>query len=217
MSDQHHHHIDLGSTHGSQWRRVLWIALAINAAMFVVELVAGAATGSSSLQADSLDFFGDAVNYAVSLGVAGMALSWRSRAAFFKGATLSVFGVWVLLSVGWNAYQGAVPRAEVMGIVGVLALAANALVVVLLYRFRRGDANMRSVWLCSRNDVIGNLAVLLAAFGVFGTGSGYPDLIVASIMSALSISAGLQIMRHASKETQYGNDAVSCSSMGCSH
>src|SRR4051794_26580698 len=179
------------------WRRALWIALAVNAGMFLTEIVAGVAAASASLQADALDFLGDAANYAISLTVAGMALAWRARAALLKGASLGLLGLWVLGSTAWHAYMGTLPQAEVMGIVGLLALLANAGVALMLYRFRSGDANMRSVWICSRNDVIGNAAVLLAAAGVFGTGTGWPDIIVATIMAGLGISGGLQIARQA--------------------
>jgi Co/Zn/Cd efflux system component len=181
----------------STWRRALWIALAVNGAMFLAEIVAGVAAGSVSLQADALDFLGDAANYAISLWVAGMALAWRARAALLKGLSLAALGVWVLGSTAWHAWAGTLPEADVMGAVGVLALLANAGVALMLYRYRSGDANMRSVWICSRNDVIGNLAVLLAAAGVFGTGAGWPDLIVATIMAALGIGGGWQIIRHA--------------------
>src|SRR3954452_20690273 len=186
------------------WRRALWIALAGNAGMFLAEIVAGVAAGSASLQADALDFLGDAANYAISLTVAGMLLQWRARAALLKGASLGVLGLWVLGSTAWHAYTGTLPRAEVMGIVGVLALLANGGVALMLYRFRGGDANMRSVWICSRNDAIGNLAVLLAAAGVFGTGTGWPDIIVAAIMAALGISGGWQIVRQARGELRGG-------------
>ncbi len=182
------------------WRRALWIALAVNAGMFLAEIVAGVAAGSASLQADALDFLGDAANYAISLSVAGMALAWRARAALLKGASLGLLGLWVLGSTAWHAYLGTLPSAEVMGVVGLLALLSNAAVALMLYRFRGGDANMRSVWICSRNDAIGNVAVLLAALGVFGTGTGWPDLIVATIMAALGISGGLQIVRQAAGE-----------------
>jgi Co/Zn/Cd efflux system component len=187
----------LDSTH---WRRMLWIALAINASMFLAEVVAGVAAGSASLQADAIDFLGDAANYAISLGVAGMALTWRARAAQLKGWSLGLLGAAVLLSTAWHAYAGTLPKAETMGVVGVLALLANGGVALMLYRFRSGDANMRSVWICSRNDVIGNLAVLAAAAGVFGTGTAWPDLIVATIMAALGVSGGWQIVRHAHAE-----------------
>ena len=183
-----------------RWRRALWIALAVNAGMFALEIAAGVAAGSASLQADALDFLGDAANYAISLGVAGMALAWRARAALLKGASLAVLGLWVIATMAWHAIAGTLPSAETMGAVGVLALAANAGVAAMLYRWRGGDANMRSVWICSRNDAIGNAAVLLAAAGVFGTGTGWPDLIVAAIMAGLGISGGWQIVRQASAE-----------------
>jgi Co/Zn/Cd efflux system component len=182
------------------WRLVLWIALAVNAGMFLAEIIAGLAAGSASLQADALDFLGDAANYAISLGVAGLALAWRARAAFAKGATLVLLGLWVIAAAGWHAYSGTLPGAEVMGSVGFAALVANAGVALMLYRYRSGDANMRSVWICSRNDVIGNVAVMLAALGVFGTGTGWPDVVVAAVMAALSIGGGCQIMRHAAAE-----------------
>jgi Co/Zn/Cd efflux system component len=183
-----------------RWRRALWIALIVNAAFFVGEIAAGAAAGSAALQADALDFFGDAANYAISLGVAGMALSWRSRAALLKGATMIGFAMWVLASTAWHAFHGTLPTAEVMGVVGVAALIANAGVAFMLYRFRTGDANMRSVWICSRNDAIGNLAVIFAAMGVFGTGTGWPDVIVAAIMGGLGLWGGWQIVSHARAE-----------------
>jgi Co/Zn/Cd efflux system component len=187
-----------------QWRRALWIALAVNAGCFLAEMAAGLAAGSASLQADALDFFGDATNYAISLGVAGMALAWRARAALVKGGTLIAFALWVLASTAWHALHGTLPQAEVMGAVGVAALIANGGVALMLYRFRGGDANMRSVWICSRNDAIGNLAVLLAALGVFGTGTGWPDVIVAAIMGGLGLWGGWQIVRQARGELRDG-------------
>ncbi len=183
-----------------RWRRALWIALAINAGFFVAEIVAGAAAGSTALQADALDFFGDAANYAISLGVAGMALRWRARAAVAKGSTLIAFALWVLASTAWHTFYGTLPRAEIMGVVGIAALIANGSVALMLYRFRTGDANMRSVWICSRNDAVGNAAVLLAAMGVFGTGTGWPDVIVAAIMGGLGLWGGWQIVTHARGE-----------------
>jgi Co/Zn/Cd efflux system component len=179
----------------------LWIALIVNAGMFAAEIIAGLAAGSSALQADALDFLSDAANYAISLSVVGMAFSVRSRAAFFKGATLAALGLWVLGGAVWRAYSGdTLPHAEVMGIVGFIALAANGSVALMLYKFRRGDADRRSVWICSRNDAIGNIAVMLAALGVFGTGTVWPDLLVAAIMAGLSITGGWTIMRQARAE-----------------
>ena len=170
------------------------------AAFFLAEIIAGLAAGSSALQADALDFLGDTANYAISLGVAGMALGVRSRAALVKGGTLIVFALWVLGSTAWHALHGTLPQAEVMGVVGVAALLANGGVALMLYRFRSGDANMRSVWICSRNDAIGNAAVVLAALGVFGTGTGWPDIIVAAIMGGLGLWGGGQIVRQAMGE-----------------
>jgi len=180
-----------------RWRRALWIALALNLIMFLAEIAAGLAADSRALQADALDFFGDAANYAISLGVAGMALTWRARAALVKGVTIVLFGLYVMASAVWAALGDASPRPEVMGAVGLLALAVNAGVALMLYPFRNGDSNMRSVWICSRNDALGNVAVLLAAVGVFGSGRAWPDLVVAGIMAALALSGGSQIIRQA--------------------
>lgn len=191
---------DTPSAPDPRWRRMLWIALAINLAMFVGEIVAGIASGSRSLQADALDFLGDSANYAISLGVAGMALGWRSRAALLKGGTILAFGLYVLVTTVLAALGRGVPQAETMGVVGVIAIIANGSVAFMLYRYRSGDANMRSVWICSRNDAIGNLAVLLAAAGVVGTGTAWPDLAVALIMAALGIWGGLQIISQARTE-----------------
>lgn len=183
------------------WRRVLWIALAVNAGMFVAEVMAGLSSLSSALEADALDFLSDSANYAISLGVAGMALGMRARAALLKGATLLLLGLFVLGSAGWRVLSGDVPpHAATMGIVGFIALIANGGVALMLFRFRRGDANMRSVWICSRNDAIGNVAVMLAALGVFGTGTLWPDVIVAAIMAGLSIDGGRTILRQARTE-----------------
>ncbi len=183
-----------------QWRRALWIALGINAGMFFAEIVAGVAAGSASLQADAIDFLGDTANYMISLSVVGMAITLRARAALLKGWSLTILATAVLASTVWHAYAGMLPGAGTMSIVGMVALLANGGVALMLYRFRTGDANMRSVWICSRNDAIGNLAVLAAAAGVFGTGTAWPDLVVAGIMAALGMSGGWQIIRQASAE-----------------
>jgi Co/Zn/Cd efflux system component len=193
------------TTNDPRWRRILWIALAVNIAMFAGEMGAGVAGGSRALQADALDFLGDAANYAISLGVAGMALAWRARAALVKGGTIFAFGLAVLAATFWAAFHGTTPKAEVMGVVGFIALIANAAVAALLYRYRTGDANMRSVWICSRNDAIGNLAVMLAALGVFGTGTAWPDLIVAGIMAVLGLWGGAQIIGQARAELRSGS------------
>ncbi len=183
-----------------RYRRILWGALIINAIMFLVELAAGLAAGSVSLQADSLDFLGDAGNYVISLFVLGMALRHRAGAALIKGVTMGLFGVWVLGAAVWHAVLGGTPEALTMGVVGLAAFAANMAVFGLLWSYRHGDSNMRSVWLCSRNDAAGNFAVVLAAVGVFGTGTGWPDMTVAAIMAALSLQGAWRIVSLAAAE-----------------
>ncbi|MCK1451907.1 cation transporter [Bradyrhizobium sp. 35] len=190
------------------YRRVLWTVLAINAAMFAVEVVAGLAAGSASLQADSLDFLGDAANYAISLLVVGMTLRYRAGAALAKGATMGMFGLWVVATVIWHILHGTLPSAFAMGTVGAAALIANAASFGLLWAYRHGDANMRSAWICTRNDVLGNLAVLLAAVGVFGTGTGWPDIVVAAVMSLLAIQGAVVVVRQASRELRIGRLAA---------
>jgi len=183
-----------------RWRRVLWLALLINLALFVIELWAGLASGSVSLLADAVDFAGDAANYALSLAVLSMALVWRSRAALLKGLSMFSYGLFVVGKGLWAVWHGGVPEALTMGLVGFLALLANTGVAVMLFAWREGDANMRSVWLCSRNDALANLAVMLAALGVFGTASAWPDLAVAAVMAALALSAGTSVIRQARSE-----------------
>ena len=195
--------LDLGPKKQNRaYRRVLITVLAINAVMFAVEVIAGVAAGSASLQADALDFLGDAANYAISLLVVGMALRYRASAALAKGLTMGLFGLWVISTVFWHAVHGTLPSAFTMGTVGMAALLANAASFGLLWSYRQGDANMRSAWICTRNDVLGNLAVLLAALGVFGTGTGWPDVIVATIMAGLAIQGAILVIRQAAGELQ---------------
>jgi Co/Zn/Cd efflux system component len=174
--------------------------LGLNALMFAIEIAAGFVSGSVSLLADAIDFFGDAANYALTLAVLSLGLAWRAWAAVAKAASMLAFGAVVLGRALWSASQGLAPEPITMGLVASLALAVNLGVAVLLYGFREGDANMRSVWLCTRNDAIGNIAVLLAALGVFGTGTAWPDLAVAAVMASLAISAGWSVMRQARRE-----------------
>lgn len=190
-----------------RYRKILWLALILNAAMFFVEIAASLQSGSVALFADALDFAGDAGNYGISLAVLSMGIAWRARAAFAKGATMAIYGVFVLAKTGWATTQGVPPEALTMGLVALLALSVNAGVALMLYAWREGDANMRSVWLCSRNDAIGNLAVGAAALGVFGTGSGWPDLLVAGVMGSLAISAGISVVRQARVELAQGRQA----------
>jgi Co/Zn/Cd efflux system component len=187
-------------TGDESFRRTLRVALAVNAAMFVVEVAAGLAGDSVALQADALDFLGDAANYGISLFVLGLAARWRSVAALIKGVSMGLFGFWVVGGTVYHVLTRTLPDAGLMGGVGGLAFMANAGVALMLYRFRSGDANQRSVWLCSRNDAIGNLAVILAASGVFATGTGWPDVAVAATISILALSGAFQIVRRAARE-----------------
>lgn len=185
---------------GPRFRKALWIALGINAAMFFVEIAGGLKSGSVSLLADAVDFAGDAANYGLSLAVLSLGLAWRARAALIKGLTMGVYGTLVLAKTMWAAASGVTPEPFTMGAIALIALAANVGVAAMLYAWRDGDSNMRSVWLCSRNDAIGNVAVLVAAGGVLGTGTAWPDLIVAGVMATLALSAAVSVVRHARAE-----------------
>jgi len=197
-TDGHNHdHDRSGAAQDPKYRKILWFALIVNAVMFAIELGAGFRSGSVSLLADAIDFLGDAANYGVSLAVLTMAMAWRSKAALLKGTCMLGFGLFVLGRAVWAAKTGVVPEAGTMGVIGFLALTANITVALLLYNYRTGDANMRSVWLCSRNDAFGNIAVMLAALGVLGTGSAWPDLAVAAGMAGLAIWGGWSVIRHA--------------------
>jgi len=190
----------LPPTPDRRYQRVLWIALLLNAAMFAIEIAGSVRSGSVSLLADAIDFFGDAANYGLSLAVLSLALAWRARASLLKAAAMASFGVFVLGRGLWSALTGLPPEPLTMGAVALLALAVNVTVAWLLYRYRHGDSNMRSVWLCSRNDAIGNIAVAAAAVGVFGTGAAWPDLLVAAGMAALALNSAWSVMRQARDE-----------------
>ena len=182
------------------YKRRLWLVIAINAAMFAVEMSAGQAAQSQALKADALDFLGDALTYGLSLAVIGLSLRVRATAALFKGLSLMAMGLWVLGTTLYRVLYTGVPEAEIMGLIGFLALGANLASVLLLMAYKDGDANVRSVWLCSRNDAIGNVAVMLAALGVWGSGTGWPDLIVAGLMAALFVNSSVQIIRQSLQE-----------------
>ncbi|CAA7618560.1 cation transporter [Magnetospirillum sp. UT-4] len=182
------------------YRRILIFALVVNAIMFAVEFGGGVVGRSASLLADSGDFLSDAANYAISLAVLGLSARRRAQAALFKGLSLGAVGLWVAGSAAWHLANGTLPKAEVMGAIGLLAFAVNAGVALLLYRYRAGDANMRSIWLCSRNDAIGNLAVLAAAAGVWASDTPWPDLMVAVVLAWLPLSAAVTIVRQAAGE-----------------
>lgn len=182
------------------YKKRLWIVIALNATMFLVEMTAGHHARSQALQADALDFLGDALTYGLSLAVIGASIRARTNAALLKGLSLCLMGLWVLGATLYRVFVTGVPEAEIMGVVGALALATNLASVALLVGYKDGDANVRSVWLCSRNDAIGNVAVMVAALGVWGTATGWPDLAVAGIMAALFLSSAFQILRQALDE-----------------
>ncbi len=191
-----------------EYKRRLWLVIALNATMFVVEMAAGHAARSQALQADALDFFGDAVTYGISLAVIGASLKVRATAALAKGVSLLLMGLWVGGSTAYQFLVLGVPKAEIMGGIGFLALAVNLASVMLLVRYKDGDANVRSVWLCSRNDAIGNVAVMLAALGVWGTATAWPDLVVAGLMAALFINSAVQILVQALREYRHDQAEV---------
>ncbi len=182
------------------FKRAMWLVIAINGVMFLVEMIGGHLAESQALKADALDFLGDTVTYSITLMVIGMPLAWRARAALLKGISLAGMGLWVFGSTVYHTFYLGSPQAEAMGLIGMLALAANLTSVLLLLKYRDGDANIRSVWLCSRNDAIGNLAVILAASGVWASKTAYPDILVAGVMSALFLWSSYQIIRQALEE-----------------
>lgn len=199
------------------YKRVLWAVIAINAAMFFVEMSAGRLAGSQALQADALDFLGDALTYGLSLAVIGMSLKVRSMAALLKGVSLLLMGLWVFGSTVYQVFVLGMPSAQIMGLIGLLALAANLASVVLLMRYKDGDANVRSVWLCSRNDAIGNVAVMAASVAVWFTASAWPDLVVALLMAGLFLRSAQLILAQAWKEYRSGDDLGALADHGHDH
>jgi Co/Zn/Cd efflux system component len=199
------------------YKRVLWAVIAINAAMFLVEMSAGRLAGSLALQADALDFLGDALTYGLSLAIIGMSLKVRSMAALLKGVSLLLMGLWVFGSTVYQVFVLGMPSAQIMGVIGLLALAANLASVVLLMRYKDGDANVRSVWLCSRNDAIGNVAVMAASLAVWFTASAWPDLVVALLMAGLFLRSAQLIIAQAWKEYRSGEDLGALAHHGHDH
>ena len=196
------------SSPDERYRRILWVAFGINLAMFVVEIVASLLSASVSLRADALDFLGDAANYALALAVFGMALRWRAAAALLKGGVMGAFGLWVAGSTIDHAIVAAVPRAEIMSAVGFAAFGANLAVAALLYRYRRGDSQALSVWLCTRNDCLVNIAVIAAGAGVWASGTPWPDIAVAAAIAGLGLSSAVCVIRRALREMHASTAAV---------
>ena len=188
-----------------RYKRILWTVIGINGAMFLTEMIAGQLAGSQALKADALDFLADTVTYGLSLAVIGASLRRRASAALLKGFSLSAMALWVFGSTLYQTLVLGLPKAEVMGLIAVLALAANLASVLLLLPYKDGDANVRSVWLCSRNDAIGNVIVMFAALGVWGTATAWPDLAVAAVMAGIFLTSSVQILRRAWAE--YHTDA----------
>lgn len=182
------------------YRRALVAVIAINAVMFVIEMSAGVISGSQALKADALDFAGDTATYALSLMVIGASIRTRAFASLFKGASLALIAIAVLGMTALRVLDGSPPEAGTMGLVGFMALAANAASVVILLRWRDGDSNVRSVWLCSRNDAIGNVGVILAGGLVALTGSAWPDLVVAVLLASLFLKSASAITLQATRE-----------------
>ena len=185
-------------THQSpKYKKALWIVLILNLSMFFVEIVMGVKSGSTSLLSDSLDFLGDSANYLISLIVLPMALSYRAKASMVKGLTMGGFGLFILMTTIYRVFYGEMPSYSEMSIVGFLALLINVSALLILLKFRDGDSNVRSVWVCSRNDAIGNVAVILAGMAVYFFQSKYPDLIVAFVLAFLALQASQEIIKRA--------------------
>jgi cation diffusion facilitator family transporter len=175
--------------------RALRIVLAINATFFAIELCAGILAHSTALLADSLDMLGDSLVYGLSLYVLSRSPKWKVSAAMAKGVIMIVFGIGVMIEAVYKALSGQVPGYETIGIIGLLALLANAFCFILLYRHRGDNLNLRSTWLCSRNDVIANAAVLVAALGVYLSKSLWPDVIIGVAIAALFLKSASTVLR----------------------
>lgn len=185
-----------------KYRIILWVVLVINLGMFILEIFSGLISGSQSLLADSLDFFADAANYGISLYVLSKSITLRAKASLIKGYTMGVFGVFVAVSTVYKVFFAVTPKAEIIGAVGFLALAANVFSAFLLYKYRKGDSNRASVWICSRNDAIANIAVIFAGLGVWITNTKWPDLAVAFIIASISLSGAYHIIKKTKKELE---------------
>ena len=176
-------------------KTVLTMVLTINAVLFLVEATAGLLGNSTALLADSLDMLGDSLVYAFSLCVLWRSAAWKAKAALLKGAIMAVFGAGVLLEVSYKMISGIVPSAATMGIIGTVVLLGNGICFLLLFRHRSDDLNMRSTWLCSRNDILANLSVLVAAIGVREFAASWPDVLVGAAIAALFLRSAFTVLR----------------------
>jgi Co/Zn/Cd efflux system component len=184
----------------AEYRKVLWVCLIANAVMFVAQMIASYTAHSVSLLANSVDFFSDAANYGISLYVLDQSLRQRAKASLFKGISLGLVGLWVAFETLHHALQPELPKPLIMIVISMVALAVNVGCAVLLYKYRDGDSNRESVWICSRNDAIGNIAVMTAAAGVFASGTIWPDIIVAAILGWLAATGAWRIIQSAERE-----------------
>lgn len=182
------------------YRKVLWVCLVANAVMFIAQMVASYAAHSVSLLANSADFFSDAANYGISLYVLNLSLRQKAKASLFKGISLGIVGLWVAFEALHHAMQPELPKPLLMMVISIVALAVNIGCAMLLYKYRGGDSNRESVWICSRNDAIGNVAVMIAAVGVFASSTIWPDIIVAAILGWLAISGAWKIINSSKRE-----------------
>jgi len=204
VSSCHDHCNESGqSSVSAEYRKVLWICLIANAVMFVAQMIASYAAHSVSLLANSADFFSDAANYGISLYVLNLSLRQKAKASLFKGVSLGLVGLWVAFETLHHALQPELPKPFIMAVISVVALAVNVGCAVLLYKYRGGDSNRESVWICSRNDAIGNIAVMIAAAGVFASSTIWPDIIVAAILGWLAVTGAWRIIRLAKKELKH--------------
>jgi cation diffusion facilitator family transporter len=204
VSSCHDHCNESGqSSVSAEYRKVLWICLIANAVMFVAQMIASYAAHSVSLLANSADFFSDAANYGISLYVLNLSLRQKAKASLFKGVSLGLVGLWVAFETLHHALQPELPKPFIMAIISVVALAVNVGCAGLLYKYRGGDSNRESVWICSRNDAIGNIAVMIAAAGVFASNTIWPDIIVAAILGWLAVTGAWRIIKSAKKELKH--------------
>lgn len=190
--------------------RVLWIVLAINASMFLVELVVGVLSQSTALMADSLDMLGDALVYSFSLFVLGKGIKWEAKASVLKGVIMLSFGIGVLAEAVYKILNPVVPEAGSMGITGAAALVMNSICFYLLWKHRGDNLNMQSTWVCSRNDLIGNVGVIIASGLTAVTASKWPDIAIGLSIAAMFVNSAIQVLREAKSALAQNSKSTVC-------
>lgn len=193
-------HIHEHNSTDTAFRRVLWICLVLNFSMFIVDIIASHLSGSIALLADAIDFFSDSMSYIISLYVLNKSLKWRASAALINAGGMIVVGIWVGIAAIERFYNPVVPHAPIMGGVGAMALAVNIISAALLYKFRHGDSNAKSVWMCSRNDALYNVGIIVSAVLVYYTASGLPDLAIAALILVLELFSAWHVFQHARED-----------------